>query len=156
MTSARSGRSRSRWARLVRGGRRPCSGWNGDAGRTVCQRPGRRQYFTGCEDLLYCFQHPLLCTRRVGRRAPGRGIPQGRVHALPARGRDALQPDSRSPALTIRGEEPAQARAPPSSYSTGPVIKTAPSHKPASRLHAARPLLHCNDISLAVGKKLIP
>ena len=40
--------------------------------------------------------------RRAGRGgAPRRGVPQGGVHTLSARGRDALQPDSRSAPLTL-------------------------------------------------------
>src|SRR5690606_11100704 len=38
---------------------------------------------------------------RTGRRsAPGRGDPQGRLPPLPARGRDAVQPDLRGPPMT--------------------------------------------------------
>jgi Rv2258c-like winged HTH domain len=95
---ARPGRSGRR--RPVRS-RGPCSRRHGHAGRAVRQRPDRRQHFAGCAAVLRSFDHALLCAcafggwssrprRAGGRGSPCRGIPQGGVHALSARGRDPL------------------------------------------------------------------
>lgn len=102
--------------------------WGDHDGRL--QRPRREQPLAGRAALLRSLDHDLLCARnlggrharprRAGRRgAPGRSVPQGRVHALSARGRDTLQPDSRSAPLTSarsgRPPDPGSARAIPCS-----------------------------------------